>query len=79
MPGINAKTTGSVSPASFPGLSKILAQQLLLGLSQSSSHLLFIPFSHSHLWGIFPELKDLVQVTSLLVLMLLLGASYLGL
>lgn len=68
-PGINAKITGSVSPASFPWLSEILAQYLLLGPSWSSSHLLFIPFSQSHLWWIFPGLKDLVQRTSLLVLM----------
>lgn len=78
MPGINAKITGSVSPASFPWLSEILAQHLFLGPSRLSSHLLFIPFSQSHLWWIFPGLKDLVQRTSLLVLILLLGARYLG-
>lgn len=68
MPGINAKITSSVSPASFPWLSKILAPNFLLRPSWSSSYfiLIFIPFSYSHFCRIFPGLKDLVQRISLL-------------
>lgn len=78
VPGINAKITGLVSPASFHWLSEILAQHLLLGLSCSSSHLFFIPLSHSHFLGFSQSLKT-VQRTPLLVLMFLLGTRYLGL